>query len=223
MSKFTGKTSFYLKSLLLYGGLFALFHCTNMHYDQKHDSTAVQLTGCDESTVRLFGETREQQEKIRYPSAQLWSLMGQCRNLKTEYRRQTACYEQCGCGSIGSFKALADKARRLVRGLKKERGRFFDYIARNRFRNTGMNKGNFLCLTGRCKFSDVSSRSFAHKKRRDRSERYTCQVMNHYIECMEMIVERLDIFVEKIRLHDEATKARSENVARQLAELKVLR
>jgi len=212
-----GSTKFYLKTLAVYAVLLALLHCPSMEYEQKYD-TNDQVGVAVEYSEGYINELGGGQGRKSYPYARMMNLIEQCRTLESsfhDYAHDFSSEEESS--RIDGISNLRSKVVKVAQKMREEKGSFASYVADTRFENEEEEtKANYLCTKGKCRYTVRGKSVLARKAPRQKASRYTGQVLNKYIERLEVIDQRLEALIEQSRLHDEAVKARSADKARSI-------
>ena len=104
-----------------------------------------------------------------------------------------------------------------IQKLRDEKGSFASYVAETRFSSGEEDaKVDYLCTRGKCRYTVRGNSVYARKEPQKKASRHTSQVLNKYIEPLDVMDQRLELLLEKARLHDEAIKAQSANKAKRL-------
>lgn len=212
---FKKKSSFYVKTLAVYGAVLALLYCTNMQHEQKYNESE-QLDVVDKCALGTAGNIAEQGSG--YPYARMMNLIAQSRSVEHDFHRYTVDFNRHRDERVDDIKMLHQKIKKLSEKLKQERGTFVDHVSVSRFKGDEEQRPeNLLCSKGKCRYSRARHSALSRKARNQKSARYTCQVINEYIERLEIMSLNLGRLIENERMRDEAAKARSENQAKIIA------
>lgn len=206
---FRNKSSFYVKTLVFYAAAFALFYCTNMQHEQKYNDSE-QLDAVERS---LTPDVEMRGEPSGYPYARMMNLIAQARSIERDFHSYTVDFDCRDDDRVAKVIALQKKINKVTEKLKQEQGSFIEFVSIKPDSDV-MDPTEYLCNKGKCRYSTTRHSALSRKARNQKSARYTCQVLNEYMERMEIMAVNLGRLVEQARLNDEAAKLRSENEAK---------
>lgn len=215
VNKFKNILFFYLKTLGVYGILFAILYCPSMQHEQKYDEHSVDCVA--ERLGNLLTNAKENSQKAGYPYARMMNLIEQARSLQSQFR-----VDQVDVEKIGAVKELYEKTQKIHERLLQEKSRFSEFLSQSQ-RRRGKEEIRYVCKKTKCRYlvSDESSfytnkAALSRKARRKKTWRYTTQVLNKNINKINFIGRRLKLLIDKSHAEDEAAKARSESLAKEL-------